>query len=53
MQQVLTQMANNKEGAYLMGQFNLDGFVPGNPHLFDSIADMYHFVEKRRTNALP
>ena len=53
MQQVLTQKANNKEGAYLLDQFNLNGFVSGKPHLFDSISDMYHFVEKKRPNAAP
>lgn len=52
-QQVLIQMANDKEGAYLLDKFNLNGFVSGNSHLFDSIENMYQFVEKRHTNAAP
>ncbi|HQS58786.1 MAG: ABC transporter substrate-binding protein [Gallionellales bacterium 35-53-114] len=53
LQEVVTQMKYDKEGAYLLNEFNLNGFVPGNPHLFDSISDMYHFVEQMRTHAAP
>ena len=53
LQKVLTHMADDKEGAFLLDKFNLNGFVPGNPHLFDSIADMHHFMENKRTHAAP
>lgn len=53
LQKVLTNMAHDKEGAYLLDSLNLNGFVGGNQHLFDSIADMYHFVDKQRINVVP
>jgi phosphonate transport system substrate-binding protein len=51
MQQVLFNMAHDVEGRYLLDQLNLGGFVYGNEHLYDSIADMSRFVEKQRLNA--
>lgn len=52
-QKVLIQMTNDKEGRHLLEKFNLDGFTPGKPQLFDSITDMYRFVENKRANAAP
>ena len=51
MQQVLFNMVHDVEGRYLLDQLNLGGFVYGNEHLYDSIADMSRFVEKQRLNA--
>lgn len=51
LQQVLFSMVHDEEGAYLLEQLNLGGFVYGNEHLFDSIADMSRFVEKQRIYA--
>lgn len=51
MQRVLLHMANNAEGSVFLDKLNLDGFTLGNEHLFDSIADMSRFVEKKRLNA--
>jgi len=53
LQNVLTQMVHDKEGASLLDSLNLNGFVIGNPRLFDSIADMNRFVEKKRINVAP
>lgn len=53
LQSVLIQMAQDKEGSTLLESLNLNGFVTGNPRLFDGIADMYHFVEKKRINVAP
>jgi phosphonate transport system substrate-binding protein len=50
-QSVLFSMADDDEGAFLLDKLNLNGFVYGNVHLFDSIADMSRFVEKQRLNA--
>ncbi len=50
-QQVLFSMVHDDEGAYLLDRLNIDGFVYGNEHLYDSIADMSRFVEKQRLNA--
>jgi len=51
LQRVLFSMVHDEEGGYLLDRLNLDGFVYGNEHLYDSIADMNHFVEKQRLNA--
>jgi phosphonate transport system substrate-binding protein len=53
LQKVLTQMAHDREGLSLLDSLNLNGFVIGSQRLFDSIADMYHFVETKRINAAP
>jgi phosphonate transport system substrate-binding protein len=37
---ILMGMASNAEGATLLGKLRLDGFVPGNPGWYDSIAHM-------------
>lgn len=44
MQTVLLGMARDPEGAPLLKQLNLDGFVRGEPKLFDSIAAMMRAV---------
>lgn len=44
MQAVLLGMGDNAEGAGLLRQLNLDGFVRGEPMLFDSIAAMMRAV---------
>lgn len=51
MQDALMHMARDGEGASLLAVLNLDGFVYGNEHLFDDIAEMSRFVERRRSNA--
>ncbi len=51
LQGVLFDMTQDTEGTYLLDRLNIDGFVSGNEHLYDSIADMSRFVEKRRINA--
>lgn len=51
MQQVLFHMTHDEEGTRLLNRLNLDGFVEGNNHLFDSIDEMARFVEKTRNNA--
>ncbi len=50
-QRVLFSMVHDEEGAYLLDRLNIDGFVPGDERLYDSIADMSRFVEKQRLNA--
>jgi phosphonate transport system substrate-binding protein len=40
MQQVLQRMARDKEGQSLLRQLNLDGFVAGEPKLFEGIGRM-------------
>ncbi len=50
-QQVLFGMVHDDEGSYLLDRLNVDGFIYGNEHLYDSIAEMSHFVEKQRLNA--
>jgi phosphonate transport system substrate-binding protein len=47
MQQVLLGMAHDKEGERLLGILNLNGFIPGNDHLYDEIETMSRFVEKQ------
>lgn len=51
LQQVLFLMVHDIKGAPLLDQLNLGGFVYGDEHLFDSIADMSLFVEKQHVNA--
>jgi phosphonate transport system substrate-binding protein len=51
LQQVLFGMVHDGEGGYLLNQLNLGGFVYGDKHLYDSIADMSRFVERHRLNA--
>lgn len=51
LQQVLFNMGHDVEGRYLLDQLNLSGFVYGNEHLYDGIADMSRFVEQHRLNA--
>jgi phosphonate transport system substrate-binding protein len=46
MQAVLLGMVDNAEGATLLRQLNLDGFVRGEPKLFDSIAGMMRAVDR-------
>lgn len=41
---VLLGMADDAQGAALLGRLRLDGFVPGSPDLFDGIADMANKV---------
>lgn len=51
LQQVLFHMTHDKEGIRLLNRLNLDGFVYGNDHLFDSIEEMSQFVEKSKSDA--
>lgn len=51
LQQVLFHMTHDKEGIRLLNRLNLDGFVYGNDHLFDSIEEMSRFVEKSKNDA--
>ena len=51
LQQVLFLMVHDIKGGPLLDQLNLGGFVYGDEHLFDSIADMSLFVEKQHINA--
>jgi phosphonate transport system substrate-binding protein len=46
MQRILLGMAADDEGARLLRQLNLDGFVRGDPGLFDGIAGMMRALEK-------
>jgi ABC-type phosphate/phosphonate transport system substrate-binding protein len=39
-----TGMARDAEGRALLAVLNLDGFAPGNEHLFDSIEAMWRAV---------
>lgn len=51
MQRVLLHMAHDTEGQRLLSSLNLDGFVYGNDHLFDSIEEMSRFVGKSKNDA--
>lgn len=51
LQEVLFAMVHDTEGAYLLDRLNINGFVYGDEHLYDSIADMSRFVERQRINA--
>jgi phosphonate transport system substrate-binding protein len=42
---VLTGMNRDPEGRALLARLNLDGFAPGNDHLFDSIEEMWRVVQ--------
>lgn len=44
--EVLVGMAADPEGAELLGLLRLDGFIPGQPALFDGIAYMYDRVRR-------
>jgi phosphonate transport system substrate-binding protein len=46
MRAVLLDMGGNSEGAALLRQLNLDGFVRGEPKLFDGIAGMMQAVDR-------
>jgi phosphonate transport system substrate-binding protein len=50
-QQVLFGMVHDDEGTYLLDQLNLGGFVYGDDHLYDDIANMSRFVEEQKLNA--
>lgn len=51
MQNALINMVHDPEGAPMLAILNLDGFVYGEPGLFDGIAEMSDFIEKRRDAA--
>jgi phosphonate transport system substrate-binding protein len=51
MQRVLLHMAHDAYGQILLSYLNLDGFVYGNDHLFDSIEEMSMFVRKKSNDA--
>ncbi len=51
LQEVLFNMPRDSEGVHLLERLNINGFVNGNEHLYDSIADMSRFVERRHINA--
>ena len=40
MQRVLMEMKNDAEGRILLDRLKLDGFIPGSPQLYDSVAEM-------------
>ena len=40
MQRVLMEMKNDAEGRILLDRLKLDGFIPGSPALYDSVAEM-------------
>lgn len=42
MQRTLMGMAADPEGKQLLERLNLDGFVVGEPHMYDSVAEMMH-----------
>lgn len=44
MQTVLTRMESSLQGQSLLRRLNLDRFIPGEPKLFDGIAQMMRFV---------
>ncbi len=51
LQAVLFNMPRDSEGVRLLDRLNINGFVNGNEHLYDSIADMSGFVERSHINA--
>ncbi len=51
MQNALLNMVHDREGSPMLGILNLDGFVYGDPHLYDGIAEMFQFIEKQRNAA--
>ena len=48
LQNVLFNMVHDNEGANLLDRLNINGFVYGDEHLFDSIEEMSRFVESQR-----
>ena len=48
MQDLLISMGNDHEGARLLHSLNLDGFTPGDEHLFDGIAAMARTLAENR-----
>lgn len=44
MQRALVEMAQNDAGRELLKALNLDGFIPGDPKLYDSVAEMMRAV---------
>lgn len=44
MQNALVDMAQNEAGRQLLQALNLDGFIPGNSKLYDSVAEMMRSV---------
>ncbi len=48
LQHVLFQMDEDEEGSRLLATLNLDGFVRGSEHLYDSIEEMAQFVERQK-----
>jgi hypothetical protein len=50
-QSVLFNMEETAEGASLLDNLNLNGFVYGSAGLYANIADMSRFVERKRINA--
>jgi phosphonate transport system substrate-binding protein len=51
MQHALLHMVHDHEGSPLLSSLNLDGFVYGDPHLFDGITEMFRFIENHRDAA--
>jgi phosphonate transport system substrate-binding protein len=51
MQQALFHMTHDPLGSQMLDNLNLDGFVYGQPSLFDSIANMSRVVENQRNVA--
>lgn len=52
MREALIRMVHDEEGVPILAALNLDGFVYGEPALFDSIADIARFIEKYRNATL-
>lgn len=50
-QNTLIQMVHDDEGALMLSALNLDGFVYGNPHLYDGIAQMARYIDGKRDAA--
>jgi len=48
MQDILVSMRNDQEGTQLLRSLNLDGFTPGDSHLYDSIAVMARTLAESR-----
>ena len=51
MQRVLLHMEQDKDGLRLLSILNLDGFVRGENHLYDGIAEMARFTGKAKNDA--
>lgn len=51
MQEALFRMVHDPKGSPLLLGLNLDGFVYGDPHQYDGIAEMYQFIENQRNDA--